>query len=773
MNQLLDDLNEVQREAVIYNDGPSLVIAGAGSGKTRVLTYKIAYLLSKGYSARSILALTFTNKAAKEMKERIGRIVGEGQTKYLWMGTFHSIFARILRLEASALGYDTNFTIYDTSDSKSIIRSIIKELNLDNEIYKPDEVFSRISMVKNNLITVQNYINNANILAQDKAARKPYIGEIYGIYSQRCKKANAMDFDDLLLNTNILFRDFPEILEKYRSIFSYILVDEYQDTNLSQYLIVRTLSKEHKKICVVGDDAQSIYAFRGARIENILNFKNDYPDYKLFKLEENYRSTKTIVNAANSIIAKNKEQIHKIVFSNKEEGEAIRVIKAHTDVEEGYLIANDIKNLREKNKTEYKQIAILYRTNAQSRIFEETFSKFDIPYKIYGSLSFYQRKEIKDLLAYFRIIVNPNDDEALKRIINYPSRGIGDTTIEKIDKYASQNNQSIWSVIAQLENYETNISQGIIKKIIKFVEYIKELQEKLNLIDAHELASIVIRTSGILNEIKSENIYESNSRIENVDELLNSIKEFIEETKEENSNQLITLDMYLEKVALLTDSDTNDVNDNDKVRLMTIHASKGLEFDYVYIAGLEEGLFPSIISLSRDEELEEERRLFYVAVTRAAKKVTISYANSRYKWGKTVFCIPSRFIDDIDEKYIEYANNSRTTSVEEYDENQSYKVSHSSNNTKNNISIINLNQLSRKLIDIKSATKKKLTESDENNYCNSGYLAEGTIIEHQHFGRGKILSIEGSPPNDKATVRFDTGEEKKLLLKFAKLKVVE
>ncbi|MGC8803264.1 MAG: ATP-dependent helicase, partial [Bacteroidales bacterium] len=628
MEKILEALNPMQREAVLYDRGPLMVIAGAGSGKTRVLTYKIAYLIYKGVSPRKILALTFTNKAANEMKERIGQLVGQDQARNLWMGTFHSIFARILRSEAALLGYSSNYSIYDTTDSRSVIKSVIKELNLNPEQYKPNEVQARISRAKNDLITVANYQSDPSLLERDRILNMPQMVEIYRLYTIRCKKADAMDFDDLLLNTNILFRDFPETLTKYQQWFEYILVDEYQDTNFAQYYIVKKLAQQYQNICVVGDDAQSIYAFRGARIENILNFKNDYPQHALFKLEENYRSTQIIVNAANSVIAKNKGQIPKQVFSNNEEGEPIKIVELHTDHEEGYQIASEIMNISLSHQVPYHRFAVLYRTNSQSRIFEESFRKKNIPYRIYGSMSFYQRKEIKDLLAYLRLIENPKDDEALKRIINYPTRGIGETTLEKIELAASQHQVSMWEVILQPSAYELQLAANTNAKISSFKSLIDEFRAFASTNDAYEVASEVLQKSGMLADLKSDTSYENISRLENIEELLNSIKDFVEQNKQENNNT--TLAEYLGTISLLTDADTDNDDDKNKVSLMTVHAAKGLEFDYIFIAGMEEGLFPSTMLLGRDEEIEEERRLFYVALTRAKKRVMISYARNRY-----------------------------------------------------------------------------------------------------------------------------------------------
>jgi len=618
----LSELNEAQREAVINTEGPALVIAGAGSGKTRVLTYRIVHLLNKGIPAYRILALTFTNKAAREMKDRISSIIGTEVARFLWMGTFHSIFARILRIEGTGLGYRQNFTIYDSSDSRSLIRTIIREMNLDDNIYKPGVIAGRISAAKNNLVSAGMYAADQSVQDYDKAGRMPLLSEIYKAYSSRCFRANAMDFDDLLLNTNILFRDFPAILAAYQEKFMYILVDEYQDTNYSQYLIIRKLSELHQNLCVVGDDAQSIYSFRGARIENILEFRNHYDGYRLFKLEQNYRSTQTIVNAANSIIANNQGQITKKVFSKNEEGEKIQVMQAMTDTEEGFNISSDIFDKRFSRQLNWSDFAILYRTNAQSRIFEETLRKKNIPYKIYGGLSFYERKEIKDILSYFRMIINPEDEEALKRTINYPKRGIGDTTIQKILDLARQNNVAAWQIVSSVKEYSGYFNAGTVNKITVYSALINLFRQGAEEAEAYTKARDIAMGSGILKELREGKSPEEVSRYENMEELLNGIKIFTESalTNGEPSN----LEAYLANVALLTDQDTEKEEDRDKVTLMTMHSAKGLEFKYVYVAGMEDTLFPSPLSAGNPKELEEERRLFYVAVTRAEKMATLS-----------------------------------------------------------------------------------------------------------------------------------------------------
>ncbi len=663
MEEYLKELNEAQVKAVINYEGPALIIAGAGAGKTRVLTYRITHLLKQGIPAPNILALTFTNKAAREMKERITGIVGKDTAKYLWMGTFHSIFARILRKEGKHLGYPAEYTIYDTNDSKTLVRSIIKELDLDDKVYKFAEVFGKISRAKNNLITPQKYRNNPDLLSRDERARKPMIAEIFRIYAARCFKAGAMDFDDLLVNTEILFRDFPKTLKEYRDQFRYILVDEYQDTNYVQYKIVNRLAEVHNNVCVVGDDAQSIYSFRGAKIENILNFRNNYPGYSLYKLERNYRSTQNIVNAANSVIAKNEGRIPKKVYSRKETGEKIKVIAATTDTEEGFIISNSVFDnaLREKNR--YSKYAVLYRTNAQSRILEEAFRKRNIPYKVYGGLSFYQRKEIKDLLAYFRLMVNHNDEEALKRIINYPARGIGKTSLDKILKCSVDNNVATWEVITTPDKYKIGINNGIQKRINSFAEQIDHFTSLLKKKDAYDLAKEVALKTGILKDLHDPDSPEIMSKYDNVQELLNGIREFTSgNTSEEN--EIPGLAEYLQNVSLLTDQDTETEKDKEKVTLMTVHSAKGLEFQYVYVAGLEENLVPSYMSVDNPTDLEEERRLFYVAVTRAEKQVYLCFAATRYRYGTLENPRPSRFIREIDDKYLDWINiNNKTVST--------------------------------------------------------------------------------------------------------------
>lgn len=770
MQNYLEQLNKAQKEAVINTKGPSLIIAGAGSGKTRVLTYRIAHLLENGVKPWRILALTFTNKAAKEMKERIAELIGEEKVKSLWMGTFHSVFAKFLRKEAEILGYPSSFTIYDTQDTKNIIKSIIKELQLDDKIYKPNSVYSIISSAKNNLITVAAYENNQEIKANDEKSRKPELYRIYKIYAQRCFRAGAMDFDDLLLKTNILFRDNPEILKKYQQKFDYILVDEYQDTNFSQYLIINKLAEFHKNVCVVGDDAQSIYSFRGAKIENILNFKNNYKDYKLFKLEQNYRSTKNIVEAANSVINKNTKRIKKNVFSKNEEGNKIKIIEALSDNEEGFVIADRIQQSVFNDGPKYSEHAILYRTNAQSRIFEEAFRRRKIPYKIYGGLSFYQRKEIKDLLAYFKLIVNKKDDESLKRIINYPKRGIGKTTIDKIEYYANENSISMMEVIGKLRGINIGLNNRALNQIFVFVSVINDFTDKLQETNAFELGREIAQTSGILKDLFADKSQESLAKYENVQELLNGIKEFTETVEQEENK----LNHYLESIALLTNEDNEKEEDKNKVTLMTIHSAKGLEFKNVYVVGLEEKLFPSEMSSFSLKDLEEERRLFYVALTRAEKELVLSYAIQRYKWGQLYDCTPSRFIRDINPIYIDFFSAFRNNIQEETVQSDLFS------NSKNRSSVKRSYKKREKKEEkpasvIKTNYNRKLKKIGNENTSPSSDIkdiTEGVTVKHNRFGIGKVMKIEDFFPNTKALIEFENTGTKKLLLKFAKLEVI-
>jgi DNA helicase II / ATP-dependent DNA helicase PcrA len=773
MADFLNELNGVQYDAATQVDGPSLVIAGAGSGKTRVLTYRIAHLLNLGVNPRSILALTFTNKAAKEMKERIGRLVGESQAHSLWMGTFHSIFAKILRFEAQTLGYANTFTIYDSQDSKNAVRQIIKALNLDDQIYKPNDVFSRISHSKNNLITPQAYAASPRIMENDRANRKPQLVEVYKEYVNRCYKAGVMDFDDLLMNTNILFRDFPEALQKYQQKFKYILVDEYQDTNYAQYLIIKKLAQEHRNICVVGDDAQSIYSFRGAKIENILNFRNDYQDYKLFKLEQNYRSTQNIVNAANSIIARNKNQIKKNVWSSNEEGDRIKVIKVTTDVEEGFVVANFIIDIRMAEQMVYQDFAILYRTNSQSRIFEEALRKRNIPYKVYGGLSFYQRKEIKDLLAYLRLIVNNRDDEAFRRIINYPARGIGDTTMAKIEAYAEHQNTTLFQVVSSIELFRLDINKGVQNKISQFASFIRQFSQQTKTMDAYEVAYEVAKSSGIINDLKQEKTPESISRFENIEELLNSIREFTSQNDIDSGP--LTLEHYLENVALLTDADAEKPEDMDKVTIMTMHAAKGLEFRVVFIVGVEEELLPSSMSLTTIEDIEEERRLFYVGITRAKEKAFLLHSENRYRWGNLTHCSPSRFLSEIDEQYLDLPeeNNAHADDFETSSGANTWtrkpKFQKFSKPDSEPLPKFNNN---KNLVKMEQAESKQPIVADFQ-ADDPSTIQTGMLVLHERFGTGKVIHLEGDLPNIKATVFFQNAGQKQLLLKFAKLKIME
>ena len=766
----LEELNEAQRSAVENIDGPSLIIAGAGSGKTRVLTYRIAHLLRQGVRPGSILSLTFTNKAAKEMKERISKVVGHSTAKYLWMGTFHSIFARILRTEAEVLGYPSNFTIYDTADAKSLLKTIIKEFKLDDKTYKVNVVAGRISAAKNSLITPAAYANNAQVREYDMSIRMPRIAEIYKEYARRCFLAGAMDFDDLLLKTNILFRDNKDVLKKYQERFNYVLVDEYQDTNFSQYLIVKNLAAAHKNLCVVGDDAQSIYSFRGARIENILNFQKDYPEHQVYKLEQNYRSTQTIVNAANSIIQKNKRQLPKKVFSENAEGNRIKVFSALTDNEEGYLIANEISETRMRHHHQYQDYAILYRTNAQSRIFEEALRKRNIPYKIYGGLSFYQRKEIKDLLSYFRLVINPKDNEALKRIINYPARGIGATTLTKLEQAAMAEGTSIFEIVEQSgTTNHAGLNKGTLSKVQQFVAIIKQFQEKIELSDAHEMATEIATQTSIIKDLYRDQTPEGLSRFENIQELLNGIQEFSINAREEGLPNLLS--NYMEDVALLTDQDSDKEEDRNKVTLMTVHSAKGLEFKNVFIVGVEENLFPSSqFGNATPEALEEERRLFYVALTRAEENAYISFSKQRYRWGKLDFCNPSRFISEVDEQYLELPEESDFNFDELPTEGKAIQKQTFGKPTAagRRPSAVDQPGMNQKLVQLRQAKKRSQNfDGDDPRDIQSGMM-----VEHQRFGKGKVLQIEGSFPNLKATVFFQNAGQKQLLLKFAKLKIV-
>ncbi len=753
----LDELNERQLEAVKNIYGPTMVIAGAGSGKTRALTFRIAYMMEQGIDPFNIMALTFTNKAAKEMMQRIGTIVGDTEAKNITMGTFHSVFSRILRFNADRLGYPSNFTIYDTQDSKSLIRDIVKGFNFDDKIYKPSTVFGRISSAKNNLISPEAYENNDEIRTEDRMANRPDLFRIYKAYSSRCFKAGAMDFDDLLYQMNVLLRDFPDVLSYYQQKFQYILVDEYQDTNFAQYLIVKKLAASYENICVVGDDAQSIYSFRGANIQNILNFKKDYPDFKLFKLEQNYRSTKNIVEAANSVIARNKDQIKKHVWTGNDEGKKIHVIRTLTDNEEGKVIANKIFDLSKSSGCSYNDFAILYRTNKQSRSFEESLRKINIPYKIYGGLSFYQRKEIKDLLGYFRLAANPYDEEALKRVINYPKRGIGKTSLEKVIIAANQYGVSAWDIIHNFEQYPVSINAGAKSKITDFVTMIRSFSAQIDKLDAYSLAQEIAKSSGILKELYNDKDKgpEEVERYQNIEELLAGIKEFtISRTEDESKS----LSEFMLDVALLTDADQDVDQDRNHVTMMTIHSSKGLEFPHVYLVGLEENLFPSQMALNSRMDLEEERRLFYVAITRAENTCTLSYATSRFQWGNLITSERSRFVDEISSEYLlhETPERGRGQSLTGKSFDRPFHGG------------LNKNLGSRSLKPLNNV----ISTSDKNK-INSDNLKVGYNVEHERFGKGKITKLEGKGPDQKATIFFPRHGTKTVLLRFANLKLIE
>jgi len=763
VSAFLNDLNDIQQQAVLCTNGPVMVIAGAGSGKTRVLTYKVAHLLKQGVDSFNILALTFTNKAAREMKNRIISIVGPSEAKNVWMGTFHSIFARILRIEGERLGYSPNFSIYDTDDSKSLIKQIIKELELDEKNYQTGFVLSRISGAKTNLISSKDYINNTDIIQHDKIAGKPRIAEIFSLYDQRLFRASAMDFDDLLFKTNTLLRDFPEVLYKYQQQFKYILVDEYQDTNYAQYLIIKKLAAKNENICVVGDDAQSIYAFRGANIKNILNLKNDYPDMKMFKLEQNYRSTKNIVSAANSVIINNKDQIFKEIWTSNDEGEKIKLLKSTTDNEEGQLVAQSIFEQKMQFQLPNSDFAILYRTNAQSRAMEEALRKLNIPYKIFGGLSFYKRKEIKDILAYFRLSINQRDEEALWRVINYPNRKIGKTTQEKILAVAGEKNISPWELIENIKSFHFG-SGG--EKIDEFATMIKSyaFMQKNN--DAFITAQHIAKSCGILKDLSEDATPEGIARIQNIEELLNGIKEFTENLNENKESIVKLLEEYMQNIALLTDSDDPEKEEGDFVSLMTIHAAKGLEFPHVYIVGVEENLFPSNQSISSRSELEEERRLFYVALTRAMLRVTISFSETRYKWGNLNYCEPSRFLEEINPLYIDYPRKKASFHQDIVLNTEKIKK------PKTSQSIPPAFSIKKNLIPVNKAVQKTTNSSFQSTENILDILQIGMDVEHERFGKGKVIQIEGKEIDKKAMVFFEGVGQKQLLLKFAKLKIL-
>lgn len=755
----LAGLNPSQRGAVEQTEGPVMIVAGAGSGKTRVITYRVAHLVRKGVDPFNVLVLTFTNKAAKEMRERIIKVVGL-EAKNIWMGTFHSVFARILRVEAELIGYPRNFTIYDADDTKSLLRSILKEMNLDDKLYNVNHVYGRISSSKNNLISPQEYNKNEAILAEDVANGRGQLGQIYMTYAQRCYRAGAMDFDDLLYKTNVLLNKHPEILHKYQHQFKYLMVDEYQDTNFSQYLIVKRLAAINENICVVGDDAQSIYAFRGANIQNILNFQKDYPDVRIFKLEQNYRSTKIIVNAANSIIANNKNQLEKHVFSDNEEGDKIKVARAYSDNEEGKIVAEAIAQEQALAGRLYKDFAILYRTNAQSRAMEEALRKINVPYKIYGGTSFYQRKEIKDLIAYFRLTFNPNDEEALKRVINYPRRGIGDTTLERIVVVADQQQFRLWDIVANASTYLDGRSAATVGNFGLMIQSFQALSKSNS---AFETAMHIAQQSGLLKELYEDKSVEGLSRYENIQELLNGIKEFSErEDIEEKS-----LDIFMQDIALLTNDDKDKDPNADTVSLMTIHSSKGLEFPFVCIVGLEENLFPSQLALNSRSELEEERRLFYVAVTRAEKKLHLSYATSRYRWGTLNNCEPSRFLDELNPACLDLDFNPRSAPSSMDGGFKSERLEWQQKDQDS------FSKPKPKLIKTTSILPKAHTPSEGFAPSDTTNMQVGMEVEHERFGFGKVINLDGNRPDVKATIFFKELGQKQLLLKFAKLRIVQ
>ncbi len=800
---LLNDLNDAQRAAVEYIDGPSLVIAGAGSGKTRVLTYKIAYLLSQGMKPWSIMALTFTNKAAREMKERIGKLVGDDLAQHLYMGTFHSIFSRILRAEAEHIGFNNNFTIYDESDSRSLLKAIIKEMGLDDKTYKPAAVHARISMAKNNLVTAEAYDSDPAILEQNKRAKMPAIGKIYVAYVQRCRQANAMDFDDLLMLTFQLFRDHEEIRQKYAGRFDYILVDEYQDTNHVQMSIVMQLCKEKLRVCAVGDDSQSIYSFRGANIDNILNYQKQLPGTQLFKLEQNYRSTQTIVEAANSLIHHNRNQIQKEVFSKNDKGEKILYKPAYSDKEEALIVAKNIQRIKRQDDCGYDQFAILYRTNAQSRSFEEEFRKLGIPYRIYGGLSFYQRKEIKDIIAYFRLVANPDDEEAFKRIINYPTRGIGATTVMKIADCAHQNQVSFWEVIGNVEHYGLNVNKGTQTKLENFRLLISSFIDRSHTLDVYELGDAIIRESRISEDIMSGKNADDLARQENLEEFLSGMQTFVAGRQEEGRMDEAYLTDYLQDVALLTDADSEGEKDEPRVSLMTIHAAKGLEFATVFVVGLEENIFPSPLAAISVRELEEERRLLYVAITRAEKHCILTNAKNRFRYGKMEFDNPSRFIDEIDASLIEGGEEAPESSFgggrssyggygseggyggrmpwdrdrsgyrRDYQNAKPVASQFIADPKPGFKSVRAVNAVHRIMGDTASSSSVALAGSSTSKASSAaGSLSEGCRIEHQRFGIGTVLKIEGTGENTKATVEFQNAGTKQLLLKFAKFTIL-
>jgi DNA helicase-2/ATP-dependent DNA helicase PcrA len=772
----LEELNEPQKAAVLNTEGPVMIIAGAGSGKTRVLTYRIAHLLRTGVDAFQILALTFTNKASKEMRNRIEKITG-AEARNLWMGTFHAVFAKILRIEAEKLGYPQNFTIYDTDDAKSLMRDLLRENNLDDKLYKPETVLNRISAAKNNLYSWTEYQNNATFVSDDIAAGRPKTGMLYEQYVKRCFKASGMDFDDLLFNMYILLNRFPDVLHKYQHKFKYVLVDEFQDTNYVQYSILKKLAAVYENICVVGDDAQSIYAFRGANIQNILSFEKDYPDLRVFKLEQNYRSSRNIVQAANSLIEKNKNQLKKEVWTANDLGEKISLLRAYSDNEEGLLVANSIFETKVNRQWRNKDFAILYRTNAQSRSMEEALRRMNIPYRIYGGLSFYKRKEIKDILAYFRLVINQNDEEALKRIINVPARGVGKTSLEKMTVSSAAEDKSIWQIIQNPLYNPCGFNNGMLGRLNDFCTMIRSFSVKLKTLNAFDLASTIASSTGLLRDLYDDKTPEGLSRYENVQELLNGIREFVDTGRsitpagDEDVNQdpdaLRTLDLFMQDIALLTDADEDDKENDDKVSLMTLHAAKGLEFPAVFVVGLEENLFPSQRSMDSREDLEEERRLFYVGITRAEQKLSISYATSRYKWGNLTTSEPSRFIDEIDPEFIEESTPAQKTNKMPFEEPVFDRWgSGQSGSSKRKAAASSPLVIPAKLKKIDSATVRNFSGDDTTG------IRSGMQVEHEKFGTGEVVEVEGKAGDLKATVFFQSVGTKQLLLKYAKLKII-
>ncbi|PKP02945.1 MAG: ATP-dependent DNA helicase [Bacteroidetes bacterium HGW-Bacteroidetes-6] len=755
----LSNLNEVQRQAVVNTDGPVMVLAGAGSGKTRVLTFRVAYLIYKGVDPRNILALTFTNKAAREMKERILQLIGDNNAHSVWMGTFHSVFARILKMESEKLGYPHDFSIYDTDDSKSVIKSVVRDFNFDEKIYNTGHILNRISSAKMNLIDPAAYKNDPEIQSQDKLSKKPLIWQVYQEYWNRCKRSAAMDFDDLLYNINLLLHNHPDVLEKYQNRFKYVLVDEYQDTNFAQYLIMKKLAAKSQNICVVGDDAQSIYAFRGANIENILNFGKDYPGSKVFKLEQNYRSTQRIVAAANSVIVNNQSQLHKTVWTENDGGEPISLLKAANETDEALLVANAVFHSKMTYHLKNSDFAILYRTNAQSRALEDALRKMNIAYRVYGGMSFYKRKEVKDLLAYFRLVVNPSDNEAFFRVVNYPVRGIGNTTINKLSVLAAEREQPVWKIVSEIDRIPTGFNSGTIKRLVEFKDIIVHYQEQLNSTDAYELAGKIATGSGIVKALFEDRSPEGVTRYENIESVLNGIRTFQDEYVNENEGRAPSLSDFLQMVSLFTNMDESEEEEVDRLSLMTVHSAKGLEFPYVFITGLEENLFPSSMSMSSRAEIEEERRLFYVAITRAMSKLTLSYADTRYRWGDLSFCTPSRFLEEIDSSLLDIPR--KFSQSRGFQQKLPLK-------DKSGVQQKSYNRLQKK--EVQQPTFSHPFRDDE--VADVVDLVAGQKVEHARFGEGLICFIEGTGHNKKATVDFKGIGRKQLVLKFARLKIL-